>query len=127
MGDFWRAEDEDHQEMSLAAYGEPTDGSVRKQQITIRLDPGMIMDARTIAARKGIGHHTLLRMWVMEGITRAYQEGLLEEPPQSWAKAPRRALPQEPSSPAPSPTAPPLPDSPAPPAGARWARLRRQA
>jgi predicted DNA binding CopG/RHH family protein len=57
---------------------------VRKEQITIRLDPGMIADARQVAARKGIGYHTLLRMWVMEGITRAYQEGQLDGPPRSW-------------------------------------------
>ncbi len=47
----------------------------------------MIDDAREIAARKGIGHHTLLRMWVMEGIIRAYQEGLLEQEPRSWKGA----------------------------------------
>jgi hypothetical protein len=68
----------------------PTDRSVRKQQITIRLDPEMIVDARAIAARKGIGHHTLLRMWVMEGINRAYEEGLLDGPPRSWAPEARR-------------------------------------
>jgi hypothetical protein len=68
----------------------PTGGAVRKEQITIRLDPGMIADARVIAARKGIGHHTLLRIWVMEGITRAYQEGTLDHPPLSWSQPTRR-------------------------------------
>jgi hypothetical protein len=62
----------------------------RKEQITIRLDPGMIADARTIGARKGIGHHTLLRMWVMEGIVRAYEDGLLDRPPQNWTPAVRQ-------------------------------------
>jgi hypothetical protein len=62
---------------------------LRKEQITIRLDPGMVADARTIAARKGIGHHTLLRMWVMEGIVRAYEDGVLDGPPRSW-RAPAR-------------------------------------
>lgn len=63
----------------------------RKEQITIRLDPGMVADARTIATRKGIGHHTLLRMWVMEGIVRAYEDGVLDGPPQSWTARARRA------------------------------------
>lgn len=59
----------------------------------------MIVDARAIAARKGIGHHTLLRMWIMEGINRAYEEGLLDGPPRSWAPEARRgqdALPVPP-------------------------------
>jgi hypothetical protein len=90
MGDYWGADGED--EPTAAAHGSrsPTDRSARKQQITIRLDPEMIVDARAIAARKGIGHHTLLRMWVMEGINRAYEEGLLDGPPRSWAPAARR-------------------------------------
>ena len=61
-----------------------SDQSVRLRQITIRLDPGTIADARQIAARKGIGHHILLRLWVQEGINRAYQEGLLPAPPRGW-------------------------------------------
>ncbi len=90
MGDYW---DRDAEAEPIAASGGPhgpTDRSVRKQQITIRLDPEMLVDARAIAARKGIGHHTLLRMWVMEGINRAYEEGLLDGPPRSWAPAARR-------------------------------------
>jgi hypothetical protein len=98
------------------AASAPTDGSVRKQQITIRLDPGMIEDAREIAARKGIGHHTLLRMWVMEGITRAYDEGLLDGRPRSWAP---RASPAVAAAPTTALT-------PAPPAGARWTRRTRR-
>ena len=66
------------------------DRPARKEQITIRLDPGMVADARIVAARKGIGHHTLLRMWVLEGIVRAYEDGVLDRPPQSWAASARR-------------------------------------
>jgi len=90
VGDYWDGAAE--AEPSIAARGSrsPTDRSVRKQQITIRLDPEMIVDAREIAARKGIGHHTLLRMWVMEGINRAYEEGLLDGPPRSWTPTARR-------------------------------------
>jgi hypothetical protein len=71
---------------------------LRKEQITIRLDPGMVADARTIAARKGIGHHTLLRMWVMEGIVRAYEDGVLDDPPRSWTARARRLASPPPSS-----------------------------
>jgi hypothetical protein len=71
---------------------EQTGGAVRKEQITIRLDPGMIADAREIASRKGIGHHTLLRMWVMEGINRAFDDGLLAHPPRSWSPSVREQV-----------------------------------
>lgn len=120
MGDFWQLADEEGVQ-ALANAGAPaaTDRAVRKEQITIRLDPGMIADARIIAARKGIGHHTLLRMWVMEGITRAYHEGLLETPPQSWAPAARRAAARAADTAA--------DDGPAPPAGARWSAANRRA
>src|SRR6266508_2834440 len=92
MADFWKADvDIEAPEPPPDRPDGRTDQSVRKEQITIRLDPGMIADARTIAARKGIGHHTLLRMWVMEGIVRAYEDGLLDGPPQSWAPPARRA------------------------------------
>jgi len=119
MGDFWRSEDEQTDENSQEYFIQATDQSGRKQQITIRLDPGMITDARLIAARKGIGHHTLLRMWVMEGITRAYQEGLLEGPPRSWTPAARRGA-IEPAAPARAP----LTAGEEPAQRSRWGRLR---
>jgi hypothetical protein len=90
MGDYWGSDAEAEPIAANRGMLSPTDRSVRKQQITIRLDPEMIVDARAIAARKGIGHHTLLRMWVMEGINRAYEEGLLDGPPRSWAPEARR-------------------------------------
>lgn len=90
MGDYWGADAEDESIAASRDMLHQTDRSVRKQQITIRLDPEMIVDARAIAARKGIGHHTLLRMWIMEGINRAYEEGLLDGPPRSWAPEARR-------------------------------------
>lgn len=119
MADFWNlAGDEQTPEGELDRDHVTTDQPVRKEQITIRLDPGMVADARLIAARKGIGHHTLLRMWVMEGITRAYQEGLLEAPPRSWTAPERR----------PTRTADDAArtEEMAPPAGSRWLRPGRR-
>jgi hypothetical protein len=118
MSDFWRLKDDDQTDVPvLLAPPQQTGGAVRKEQITIRLDPGMIADAREIAVRKGIGHHTLLRMWVMEGINRAYEEGLLSGPPRSWASAAQRGV---------GASADPVQEPrPAPPSGSRWARLGR--
>jgi hypothetical protein len=115
---YWEAHDT--RDGSAGAVEQPTprtDPPVRKEQITVRLDPGMIADARQVAARKGIGYHTLLRMWVMEGITRAYQEGLLDAPPQSWSPQARRAA---------RAAAPAVGHSVAEPSGARWARSGRR-
>ena len=39
-----------------------------KKQLTIRLEQRQIDAARAIAAHKGIGYQTLLRMWIVEGI-----------------------------------------------------------
>jgi hypothetical protein len=118
MSDFWRLKDEDQTDAGMTMSApQQTGGAVRKEQITIRLDPGMIADAREIATRKGIGHHTLLRMWVQEGINRAYEDGLLARPPRNWSTRAERAaavgeeLVQD--------------VRPAPPSGARWARLGR--
>lgn len=115
MADFWSVDETNQRARPPApAPGGQADRSVRKEQITIRLDPGMIADARVIAARKGIGHHTLLRMWVMEGITRSYQEGVLDSPPQCWSPPARRAARDTPAP----------PDGPLP-SGARWTRAGR--
>jgi len=37
-----------------------------KKQISLRLDPEVINQLKTVASRKGIGYQTLIRMWVME-------------------------------------------------------------
>ena len=118
MSDFWRLKDDQQTDASLTvSTPEQTGGAVRKEQITIRLDPGMITDAREIASRKGIGHHTLLRMWVMEGINRAFEEGLLDHPPRSWSPTARERA---------SGSAEAVQEvRPAPPSGSRWARLGR--
>jgi hypothetical protein len=122
MSDFWRLKDDDQTDTTLTVPASiQTGGTVRKEQITIRLDPGMIADAREIASQKGIGHHTLLRMWVMEGINRAFEEGLLAQPPRSWSPAAR-----ERANAGTSVGAEVVQEvRPAPPSGSRWARLGR--
>lgn len=123
MSDYWGLPGGEPAAEPAWMAGRPsTAGSVpspRKEQITIRLDPGMIEDARVIAARKGIGHHTLLRMWVMEGITRAYQEGLLDRLPEGWTKPPRRGSRRSAERAA-------AESGTAPPSGTRWTRARPQ-
>lgn len=37
-----------------------------KKQISLRIDPLTIDQLRVIAAQKGVGYQTLIRMWVME-------------------------------------------------------------
>ena len=43
------------------------------QGITIRLDPQTLAEVRARARQKGIGPTTLIRMWIMERLTRADQ------------------------------------------------------
>jgi predicted DNA binding CopG/RHH family protein len=45
------------------------DARLPKKQISLRLDPEVIIQLKTIAARKGIGYQTLIRMWVMERLS----------------------------------------------------------
>ncbi len=40
-----------------------------KKQISLRLDPDAIDQLKSVAARKGIGYQTMIRMWVMERLT----------------------------------------------------------
>ena len=42
------------------------DARPRKAQISLRLDPQTITRLKTVAARRGVGYQTLIRMWVME-------------------------------------------------------------
>ncbi len=42
------------------------DARPRKKQISLRLDPDAIDRLKAIAAQKGVGYQTLIRMWVME-------------------------------------------------------------
>lgn len=43
---------------------------LKKQLLTLRLEGRQIEDARRIAAEKGMGYLTLMRVWIQEGIQR---------------------------------------------------------
>lgn len=43
---------------------------LKKQLLTLRLEGRQIEDARRIAAAKGMGYLTLMRVWIQEGIQR---------------------------------------------------------
>ena len=45
----------------------------KKRLLTMRLEQGQIADARRIAARKGIGYQTLLRVWIQAGIQQEWK------------------------------------------------------
>jgi len=45
----------------------------QKRLLTLRLEQGQIIDARRIAARKGIGYQTLMRAWIQAGIQQEWK------------------------------------------------------
>jgi len=45
-------------------------GKETKKHISLRIEPAYVELAKNIAARKGIGHQTLLRSLIVEGLTR---------------------------------------------------------
>jgi predicted DNA binding CopG/RHH family protein len=45
-----------------------TFGPIRMKQVCLRLLPGQVEHLKRIAARKGIGYQTMLRMWITERV-----------------------------------------------------------
>ncbi len=41
-----------------------------KKHVSLRIEPAYIEQAKNVAARKGIGHQTLLRSLIIEGLAR---------------------------------------------------------
>ena len=69
--EFW----DSHDATEFLAETEPvevtfSDARPTKKQISLRLDPDVITTLKTIAAQKGVGYQTLIRMWVMERLTK---------------------------------------------------------
>lgn len=65
--EFW----DTHDSTEFLDETEPVDGTFLdarppKKQISLRLDPAAVERMKAIAAGKGIGYQTLIRMWVME-------------------------------------------------------------
>ena len=48
----------------------------KKRLLTMRLEQGQISDARRVAAKKGIGYQTLLRVWIQAGIQQEWKSRL---------------------------------------------------
>ncbi len=51
----------------------------RKQVVSIRLEPGLVDLLKKVARERGIGHTTLVRMWVLEKL-REHQTKKGKEP-----------------------------------------------
>jgi predicted DNA binding CopG/RHH family protein len=67
---FW----DSHDSTDFLADTEPVDikfvdARGPKKQISLRLDQGVIDNLKVIAAAKGVGYQTMIRMWVMERLT----------------------------------------------------------
>jgi predicted DNA binding CopG/RHH family protein len=47
----------------------------RKQPISLRVEADAIDELKSIASREGIGHQTLIRIWVMERLEEETKAG----------------------------------------------------
>lgn len=56
-------------EMSEPVDWKPVDARPKKQ-ISLRLTESLIQRGKEVAAEKGIGYQTLVRMWIIEGLKR---------------------------------------------------------
>jgi len=65
--DFWDSHDStdffDETEAVNVAF---VDARPPMKQISLRLDPSVIDQLKSLAVGKGIGYQTMIRMWVME-------------------------------------------------------------
>ncbi len=65
--DFWDSHDStdflDETEAVNVAF---VDARPSMKQISLRLDPSVIDQLKSLAVGKGIGYQTMIRMWVME-------------------------------------------------------------
>ena len=65
--EFWDTHDfTDYLDNTTAVEVTFVDARPRKTQISLRLDPQTIAQLKTIAAQRGVGYQTLIRMWVLE-------------------------------------------------------------
>jgi predicted DNA binding CopG/RHH family protein len=65
--DFWDAHDStEFLDETEAVNVDFVDARPPMKQISLRLDPSIIDQLKSLAAGKGIGYQTMIRMWVME-------------------------------------------------------------
>jgi predicted DNA binding CopG/RHH family protein len=68
--DFWATRDAtDYLSETVPAQVAFVDARLPKKRISLRLDRDAIDRLKPISGQKGIGHQTLIRMWVMERLT----------------------------------------------------------
>jgi predicted DNA binding CopG/RHH family protein len=68
--EFWATHDATEFLDETASVDEVfVDARPPKKQISLRLDPDVIDTLKGIAAQKGVGYQTLIRIWVMERLT----------------------------------------------------------
>ncbi len=65
--DFWDSHDStDFLDETEAINVTFVDARPSMKQISLRLDPSVIDQLKSLAVGKGIGYQTMIRMWVME-------------------------------------------------------------
>lgn len=65
--DFWDSHDStDFLDETEAINVTFVDARPSMKQISLRLDPSVIDQLKSLAVDKGIGYQTMIRMWVME-------------------------------------------------------------
>ena len=65
--DFWDVHDStDYVDETDAVDVTFVDARPAMKQISLRLEPSVIDQLKSVAAGKGIGYQTMIRMWVME-------------------------------------------------------------
>jgi predicted DNA binding CopG/RHH family protein len=65
--DFWDVHDStDFHDETDAVDVTFVDARPAMKQISLRLEPSVIEELKSVAAGKGIGYQTMIRMWVME-------------------------------------------------------------
>jgi predicted DNA binding CopG/RHH family protein len=65
--DFWDSHDStDFFDETEAVNVTFVDARSTMRQISLRLDPSVIDQLKSLAVDKGIGYQTMIRMWVME-------------------------------------------------------------
>ena len=65
--DFWDSHDStDFLDETEAVDVTFVDARPAMKQISLRLDPSVISQLKSLARSKGVGYQTMIRMWVME-------------------------------------------------------------
>jgi len=72
--EFWDTHDITELEDELELVEEEVFVRPKKQVVSIRLERKMVEALKVLAARKGLGYSTLVRMWVMERLREEWSQ-----------------------------------------------------